>query len=236
MKNDYCHISVVLDRSGSMASTAKDVIGGFNTLLTDQKKVDGKATMTLAQFDDYYEVLQNFADLAGVPDLSTRTFVPRGSTALLDAMGKTLQSVKERIDAMASDEQPSRVLFVFITDGGENASTQFTRARVFEMIEDLKKSSEDRDSIKWDFVFIGANQDAISEGGSLGFSRSASLTYSATSAGSTMAFDSLSRGITSYRCATESANYSFSEDDRKAQDEIINPILNIDLSTTSDKK
>lgn len=220
MKKDYTHISVVLDRSSSMASMAKDVIGGFNTLVEDQIKVEGEATMTVAKFDTEYEVISDFMTLSSVARLNQGNFQPRGNTALLDAMGKTMNDVRERINQMADDEKPSKALFVFMTDGEENASREYNRDRVFEMIEDLKNESKDNENaIQWDFVFIGANQDAIQAGGSYGIRSDASLTYAATGDGATRAFASLSRSMENYR-TVKCSTMSFCEEDRKDQEEL----------------
>ena len=246
MKKNYTHLTVCLDRSGSMASMAKDVIGGFNTLVADQIKVEGEATMTVAKFDTQYEIISDFMRVSDVILLDSSNFQPRGSTALLDAMGKTMNDVRERINQMPEDEKPSKALFVFMTDGEENASREYNRDRVFEMISDLKNESEnDESAIQWDFVFIGANQDAIQAGGSYGIRRDASLTYTANGDGATRAFCSLSDSITSYRGASKGVTLSFSDEDRKEQEEIANktskrfdnciPYSMSDLVDTSDK-
>lgn len=221
MKNNYTHISVVIDKSGSMASMVNDVIGGFNSLVEDQTKEEGEATMTIVQFNNNYEVISDFTPIKDATKLNKRNFVPNGGTALLDAMGKTMNNVRERINSMPEDQKPSKAIFVFITDGEENTSSEYNRDRVFEMISDLK--SEDRgDSINWEFVFIGANQDAIQAGGNLGIRSGATLTYDASSVGATTAFRSLSAGLTGYRkCKSASAAYSFSQEDRKAQEDLL---------------
>ena len=229
-KKNYTHIGVVIDRSGSMSSMKNDVIGGFNNFVSEQKKIEGEATMTLAQFDTEYDLLQDFKALGEVPDLTSAVFQPRGSTALLDAMGKTLTDVREKIKKMDEEDKPEKVIFVFITDGEENASGEYGRDRVFKMIEDLRNEED----INWEFVFIGANQDAIQAGGHLGVRASASLTIDASGSGATMAFQSLSNGMTSYRrCATKSASYAFSDQDRDVQKDLMDKIDSFDKSIPS---
>jgi len=218
MKKGYTHIAIVLDRSGSMASMTKDVIGGFNTLIKDQQTVEGEATLSMAQFDDIYEVLHDFAPIKDVSELTSKTFVPRGSTALLDAMGRTMEEVREKILNMKDKDQPSKVIFVFITDGEENASSKYDRPKIFQMIKDLK-SDEREDEVNWEFVFIGANQDAIQAGSSIGIQRAASLSFAASGAGADLAFKSLSKGLTSYRTVCDS--YAFDDSDRKEMDDLI---------------
>lgn len=220
MKKDYCHVVVVLDRSGSMSSMKSDVIGGFNNLLKEQLKTEGTATMTLVQFDDIYEVLSDFAELKDVAELNNQTFQPRGSTALLDAMGKTLNDVRTRIRSMDEKEKPSKALFVFITDGQENASKNYKRSQIFEMINDLR-DKENNDGLEWEFIFIGANQDAIAEGNSYGIRANASLTYAASGDGAKRAFGSLSKTISFYRSAEAGTACAFSAEDRKEQEELM---------------
>lgn len=217
MKESYTHLVIILDRSGSMQSMRDDVTGGFNTLIQAQKAFEGEATLTLAQFDNHYEIVHDFVNINEVPNLA---FQPRGGTALLDAMGKTINEVRDRILSMSETEMPSKVIFVTITDGQENASKEHTKSQVFEMIEELKSEGRE-DHVNWEFVFIGANQDAISEGSSFGIRAGASLSYMASGDGATAAFDSLSQGITSYRgMKSASACYSFSEEDRKKQENL----------------
>lgn len=214
----YTHIAVVLDRSGSMTSMSSDVVNGFNKFVEDQKKEDGRATLSLAQFDDVYEVVHDFID---IKDMSGLVLTPRGSTALLDAMGHTLEETRAKVLMMKKTKQPSKVIFVFITDGEENASTKYTRKHIFSMIKDLK--SPDRgDQINWECVFIGANQDAIAEGGSLGIRSTSSITFAATGAGATAAFTSLSKGVSTYRGMDSlKASYAFSDEDYDVQDKLL---------------
>lgn len=221
MKKEYTHISIIIDRSGSMATMAKEVVSGFNSLLNKQLKVKGEATMTVVQFDHEYQVLNDFIKINNVKELDNNTYTPRGNTALLDAMGKTIEDVRTKINELEDNEKPSKAIFVFITDGEENCSKQYSRERVFEMIEDLKSESKEENAIDWDFVFIGANQDAISAGSSLGISRGASLTYDSSGDGATTAFKSLSDSLTSYRCATKGVSYSFTEKDREEQEKLM---------------
>lgn len=215
MKEDYTHIAIVLDRSGSMSTMWSDVEGGFNSLVEDQKKEKGKATLTLAAFDNVYEVIYDFEDLENVDGVKVH---PRNMTALLDAMGTTLNSTKETIDKL--DEKPEKVLFVFMTDGLENSSREFSKERVFEMIEELKG-----EEIDYDFTFIGANQDAISAGGGYGIRKDASMTYAASGAGATYALDSLSKGITRFRSAKKvggvKTKMSYVDEDYAAQDSLL---------------
>jgi len=131
MKTD---ITVVLDRSGSMESIAGDVIGGLNTFVRAQAQVEGEACFTLVQFDDHYEVVHAHVPVQDVPPLTDQTYVPRGSTALLDAIGRTIVATGARLAMMAEADRPQVVIFAVQTDGLENASREFTRQQVFDMI------------------------------------------------------------------------------------------------------
>lgn len=216
MKKNYSHIAVVIDESGSMESMRNEVIEGFNKLLSDQNKVKGEATITIVHFDDEYKKLVDFSPIKSATKLSRENYQPDASTALLDAMGKTMNDVRSHIKEMKEDDKPSKVIFVFITDGHENASREYSRDIVFEMITDLKDSDN---TIKHEFVFIGANQDAIMAGSSLGIRKDASLTWDASGAGAKAAFSALSRGMTDYRTVSDS--YSFTDEERKEQDDLM---------------
>jgi hypothetical protein len=210
MKTGYTDISIVLDRSGSMESVRSDTIGGFNTFLDDQRESGGEATITLAQFDNIYEVVYSAIPLADANRLDNSTFVPRASTALLDAIGRTIQDTGRRLAAMAEDQRPEKVVFVILTDGLENASNEFTAQKVNEMI------SHQRDVYKWEFVFLGANQDAITTAANLGIRAANSLTYAANSEGVERAFRSMSKKLVEYRAGV-SAQVEFDEEDREEQ-------------------
>jgi hypothetical protein len=177
MKQGYTHISIVLDRSGSMGSVKADTIGGFNAFLVQQKSAPGEATLTLAQFDNEYDLLADFAPIGSVQPLTDQTYVPRGSTALLDAIGRTINQTGKRLAALLDAERPAHVIVVIMTDGEENSSNAFSRSQIFSMI------SHQREAYAWEFVFIGANQDAIGTGASLGIAGGNSIAYAATSAG-----------------------------------------------------
>jgi hypothetical protein len=200
---DLTAIAVVLDRSGSMNAIRSDAEGGVNQFVEDQRNEPGRATLTLAQFDDVYELLLLNEPLERVRPI---TLQPRGRTALLDAMGRTIVRLGEALAALPEDERPGKVLFVTVTDGLENASQEWTREKVFEAV------TEQRDKWKWEFVFLAANQDAIATGAQLGISRDAALTFAATGEGARAAAGALSGYASRYRTtgATE-----FTDADRR---------------------
>lgn len=168
MKTD---ITVVLDRSGSMASIANDVIGGLNLFVQAQARIEGEASFTLVQFDDRYEVVHAHVPIQRVPALTDRTYVPRGSTALLDAIGRTIVDTGTRLAMMPEADRPQVVIVAVQTDGLENASREFTRPQVFGMVR------HQEEKYAWQFVFLAADQDAIDEGGRMGFARASALDY-----------------------------------------------------------
>ena len=180
-------VGVVLDRSGSMASVLKDTIGGFNSFIEQQRDGSQDQVYVVTQFDNEYEVLQDGVELDDVLTLSERNYIPRGSTALLDAMGQTIA----RMDAvMANDLTIEQSVLVVLTDGDENSSQEFTRDVVFKLIEDRRAGG------KWDFVFLGAGQDAISQARSMGIANAAQ--YNATGPGTVQAMNAISRSVTNY--------------------------------------
>jgi len=161
-KKGFSYIGMILDRSGSMDSIRKDVIGGVRTFISDQKKVPGKAVMSLYQFDDKYQVDYEAVDIQSVPEFTEESFIPRGSTALLDAVGRTTVGIGAAIAKMPEEERPDQVLLVIFTDGAENHSTEYTIERIREM---LKIQQE---VYKWKVLFLGANIDAVSTGAKYG--------------------------------------------------------------------
>jgi hypothetical protein len=209
MKQNHTDITIILDRSGSMASVAEDTIGGFNRFLKDQKAAPGTACITLHQFDDRHDTIMSEKNVHDAPDLTPETFVPRGWTALLDAIGKGVVDTGERMKK-AGDAVAQHVVFVIITDGMENASKEYTHQKVNEMI------THQRDKYKWEFVFLGANQDAIQVGGSIGVGAANSMTYAANAVGTAQAFASTGKNLRSMRAGGQST-MAYSQDDRDEQ-------------------
>lgn len=190
----YTHIVVILDRSGSMETLKHDAIGGFNSFIAEQKKVPGEATLTLVQFDHEYNVLCDFSPLHFAPSLNLSTFVPRGTTALLDAIGRTITSVGQRLASMPEYQRPSKVVFAVLTDGQENASKEFNRARIFDMI------THQEQKYNWVFAFLSSSLDAIQDATVwYGIPVKWTYTYSSTSEGTRNAFVALASSVTSYR-------------------------------------
>ena len=210
MKNKT-DITIILDRSGSMASVKDDTIGGFNNFLSEQQKVEGEASLSLVQFDDQYEVVYEDREIHVAAPLTDSTFQPRGSTALLDAVGRTINSVGRRLAALPESERPDKVLLVVMTDGFENASHEFTAAKVSEMI------NHQRNVYSWEFMFIGANQDAVLSAREIGIPAAAALTYAANSDGTQIAYSLVAEKIGNYRRSNKKESLGFNEEDRERQ-------------------
>lgn len=164
-------ILIILDRSGSMHALTKDVIGGFNSFIDSQRTLPGEARVTLVQFSDASSLIYEAKPLAEVGEMTT--FKPGGSTALLDAIGQTLDRQGKRI---AGEKWAKSVVVVIITDGEENASHEYSNARIREMIA----HAENHD---WKFIYLGANQDAFAVGTSLGISKGMTMSYAANAVG-----------------------------------------------------
>jgi len=188
MKQGLAEIVVVLDRSGSMSTIREDMIGGFDAFISEQQKLPGECSVTLTQFDNDYEVVYSGKPLKDVPGLD---LVPRGSTALMDAIGRTIGEVGARLKTTPEDQRPERVLFVILTDGAENASREFTKASINQMV------THQRTKYKWEFVYIGANQDSFAEAGQLGIG--IAQNFAANAIGVKGMSSDLSEGTRSYR-------------------------------------
>jgi len=165
-------IAVLLDRSGSMESIKSDTEGGFNALIADQRNGPLDVAVTLAQFDTEYEVVYANRPLHDVPQLELQ---PRGMTALYDSVGKLITDVGAELAALPDDQRPGRVTVVVLTDGHENSSQEWTHEAVGKAI-----ARQERD-YAWDFVFLGANMDAVAVGQQMGFAADKSMTYAADS-------------------------------------------------------
>src|SRR5215212_2259363 len=186
MKTD---ITVVLDRSGSMESIAGDVIGGLNTFIRAQAQVEGEACFTLVQFDDQYEVVHAHVPVQDVPPLTHQAYVPRGTTALLDAIGRTIVATGSRFAMMAEADRPQVVVFAVQTDGFENASQEFSRQQVSDMLRHQETK------YAWQFVFLAADQDAIAEGGRMGFASASALDYDKDGDGVAALYDAMASKV-----------------------------------------
>lgn len=195
MKQGKTEIIFVMDKSGSMGTLVDDTIGGFNSFLKEQQGVDGEAFLTTVLFSNTHHKLHDHIDIREVEPITQKEYQVGGMTAMLDAVGDTIQEVQSRIDNTLEDERPEHIIFVITTDGYENYSTRFQKKQVQEMIEHQQKGHG------WEFVFLGANMDAVSEAQSMGISHSA--TYVADSIGTQTlysAVDTLTKSVRADGC------------------------------------
>lgn len=209
MNTNLTDITLVVDRSGSMDSMKGDAEGGINAFIKEQKEAAGDALFTLVQFDTEYEFLYS-----GTPikDVRAYVLVPRGRTALLDALGRAVNETGSRLEKMAEADRPGLVVFVIVTDGQENSSKEFKLAQIKEMIE------RQQSVYKWKFIFLGTNQDAFAEAGGMGIQLTGAANY--TPATAQAAYRSSSKSATRMRelaargVEPEQIKAEFTEDER----------------------
>ncbi len=170
MDQSLMELVFILDRSGSMSGKESDTIGGFNSLIEKQKGEEGDALVTVVLFDDKYEVLYDRVSLKTIPTMTSKEYYVRGSTALLDAVGKTVNQIKAVQDGTEEASRPGKTMFVIITDGLENSSREYRADVVKNLVETRKKED-------WEFLFIGANIDAIGEASKIGIDACRAASY-----------------------------------------------------------
>ena len=193
MKKNLTELVFILDKSGSMAGLEKDTIGGFNSMLQKQKGVEGECRITTVLFDNRYELLHDRIDIRAVGSMTEKEYQVGGSTALLDAMGRTIQKLVNVQKSTAEAYRAENVMFVIITDGEENSSREFSAERVKAMIEREKKG------YGWEFVFLGANIDAVETAGRFGIDPDRAVDYVPDSAGTELNCCMMSEAVTAFR-------------------------------------
>ena len=213
MKRDYTHIVLLIDRSGSMSSIKRDMDGGIKAFIENQKLAPGYCTITAAQFDTEFEFICNRLPINEVDKIEIS---PRGGTALIDSMCRLINEVGKDMCTLSEDERPEKILFVTITDGEENSSRENTNEDLTKMIQTQEKA------YSWNFTYIGANQDAFGVASKFGGQVGNSLNYTATSAGVTTMFNTLSNATLRYRSmdvsdviSSNGTSFSYTEDEQK---------------------
>lgn len=184
----------VLDRSGSMEGMERAVIDGFNQLVEKQRRVPGRTLVSVELFDDRFDVLYDRTDLDQVRPLTGREYFPRGCTALLDAVGRAIRHIARKQREARPAERPGHTLFVINTDGLENASQEYTRERIREMVREEEKYG-------WEFLFLGANIDSYAEAHGLGIRAELTCNVVADAAGWEAQYESVSEAAASLRTA-----------------------------------
>ena len=205
MRKELTELVFILDRSGSMAGLEGDTIGGFNAMLEKQKKEKGECNITTVLFDHNYELLHDRIDIRGVSPVTAKEYFVGGSTALIDAIGRTVHKISNIQKNTAEEFRAGKVMFVIITDGEENSSVEYNADAVKRQIEEQKEKHG------WEFVFLGANIDAVSTAGKLGINPNRSVDYLADGEGTSLSFRVMSEAVSEYR-QCESPAPSFSDD------------------------
>ena len=199
MNNNLTELVFILDRSGSMGGLETDTIGGFNSMIDKQKKEPGRAYVSTVLFDDTSEVLYDRVPLDKIRPMTDREYYVRGCTALLDAVGGAIHHIGNIHKYARPEDRPDRTVFVITTDGMENASRRYNYAKVKEMIQ------RQTDKYKWEFLFLGANIDAVAEAGRLGIQADRAVRFENDSQGTALNYSVVSEALSDLRAAPSSA-------------------------------
>jgi hypothetical protein len=212
MKKDYTDITILLDKSGSMAGLTDETIIGFNTYVEDQKKEPGECRITLIQFATTAVITYTAADVKSLSKLNRETYRADGSsTALIDSFVYAIDTTGERLAALPESERPEKVIFLTLTDGIENASRKHTKAQLKEKI------THQTNNYNWQFIYQGANQDAIAEAANYGIAMNKAMTFGANDAGMLANYCSASSLTSSLRrsAAASLSSVGYTEEDRE---------------------
>ena len=202
-KNNITELVFIIDRSGSMSGLEKDTIGGFNSMIEEQKRRDGECYVSTVLFDSVSEVLHDRVKLSKVPKMTGEDYVVRGCTALIDAIGGAIHHIGNIHKYARPEDVPAHTLFVITTDGCENASHIYSADSVRKTIEKLKKN------FGWEFIFIGANIDAAETADNFGIGGDRAVNYNADSKGTAIVYEAVSKAVEKVRaCAPLQANWS----------------------------
>lgn len=186
-------IVFILDRSGSMSGLEDDTIGGYNSMLKKQQEEEGEARITTVLFDNEYKIIHDRGDIKEIRPLTHKEYYVRGTTALLDAIGITINKIISATKNTKKEYQADKVMFVIITDGMENSSQEYTYEKIKRMIE---KQKED---YKWEFIFLGANIDAVETASRFGIAEDRAANYHADSQGTVLNYEAVSDVISDVR-------------------------------------
>ena len=195
MRQGLTEMVFILDRSGSMSGLESDTIGGYNAMLAKQQQEPGEAVITTVLFDDHYELLHDRINLRGVTPITDREYFVRGNTALLDAVGKTISKIGNAQKHTAEAERAEHVVVVITTDGLENASCEFSESKVRRMIEHQKSK------YGWEFIFLGANIDAVATAERYGIGKDRAANYHADGPGTALNYAVVSEAMSCLRAS-----------------------------------
>lgn len=193
MKKNLTELIFILDRSGSMAGLEADTIGGYNSMLKKQQNADGEAIVTTVLFNHDYELLHDRINVRGIAPISDKEYVVGGTTALLDAVGLTIQKIVNVQKRTSETERAKKVLFVITTDGMENASREFTVEKVKKMVEHQKQH------FGWEFIFLGANIDAVTTAAHFGIDEDFAVNYHADNIGTQLNYEAVNEVVMKFR-------------------------------------
>ena len=215
MKTNLTELVFILDRSGSMGGLESDTIGGFNSMLAKQQTEPGECRITTVLFDNEYETLHDRIDIKAVSAITNREYFVRGQTALLDAVGRTINKIDSVQKNTAVDYRAEKVLFVITTDGMENASREFNYKKIKSLVEKQKSK------YGWEFIFLGANINAVEVADRFGVDRSRAQRFHNDSEGIELNYRVLNETVSCYRAAPAQAKLSenWSEKIRKDYEE-----------------
>ena len=205
LKNDIAELVFILDRSGSMGGLESDTIGGFNAMIEKQKKEAGRAYVTTVLFDNALMTIHDRIPLENVPAMTEKDYYVGGSTALLDAIGSTIRHIETVHRYIRPEDVPGRTIFVITTDGYENASHSFTRAKIKEMIQG-------KEHLGWEFLFLGANIDAISAAEDLGIRERNAVKFRSDREGTRRNYKSVGEAISFMRCEAKPLQAAWKEE------------------------
>ena len=208
MRKNLTEIVFILDRSGSMSGLERDTIGGFNSMIEQQKKAEGEALISTVLFDNVSEVLHDRVNVQDIRPMSDRDYTVRGCTALLDAIGGAIHHIGNVHKYARPEDVPEHTMFVITTDGMENASHHYSIGKVKKMIE------RQQEKYRWEFLFLGANIDAVGTAGEFGIRADRAVNYQCDSEGTALNYEVISETICAFR-----SSEPLSEDWKKRIDE-----------------
>lgn len=195
MKKGLTELVFIMDRSGSMRGLEKDTIGGYNAMIARQKEEPGEVYVSIILFDDQREVIHDRTLIEKVPPLTAKEYYVRGCTALLDAVGSTIYHIDNAHKCAKEEERPEKTIFIITTDGMENSSCLYSYSKIKEMVE------KQQNQYGWEFIFLGANIDAIGEATRMGIRADRAANYKHDSQGTKLSYDAVSKAVASYRMA-----------------------------------
>ena len=205
MKKNLTELVMILDRSGSMSGLESDTIGGYNGMLKKQRETEGEVLVSTVLFDDRSEVLFDRVPLDQMPEMTSKDYYVRGCTALLDAIGGAIHHIGNVHKYAREEDRPEKTIFVITTDGMENASRMYSYARVKQMVERQKEK------YGWEFLFLGANIDAIATAGRFGISADRAANYNSDHEGTALNYEVLSEAVSVMRCCAAPIDASWKQ-------------------------